>query len=185
VRPRRPWFLSLALALAWITGVLSVMGGYWVVTSLRVSADEVGLQIDREADLTPDERAHQKEVAAVYVDALQTARGRVMPLAVAELLLGGAMIVFAQRATVGRAWARVALVQLTVAHLALSGAAQLLTTDLRVTEDQLLVAQGVPVHGVRLASVALGAVLSGFILLGLTLPRSKAFFAEAERLRAA
>jgi predicted lysophospholipase L1 biosynthesis ABC-type transport system permease subunit len=173
-------------------GVLAVMRSYGMLASFRIPPDEFGLEIDRKPDLTPEQRARQKEAIVAYTAALEVARNRVVPLAVAELLLGAAMIVFAQRATVGRAWARLALVQLTVAHVALSGVEWVLTPDLRVPEDNLLLAYGnvdsqpVMTGGTsKLLGIAFGVGFSAVIILGLTLPGSRAFYAEVERLREA
>ncbi len=191
LRPRRPWYLNAALVVAWLMGVAAVVKSYGMLASFRIPPDEFGLEIDRKPDLTPDQRARQKEAVVAYTTALEAAKKRVVPLAVAELLLGAAMIVFAQRATVGRAWARLALVQLTVAHVALSGVDWMLTPDLRVPEDNLLLAYGNvdPQQATggtsKLLGLGFGVGFSAIILLGLTLPRSRAFYAEAERLRQA
>ncbi len=182
---RRPWYLALALALAWLVGASGVLSSSLTLAMLDETPDRIGLEFDRKAGLTPEDRTRQKEAFIAYAEALHGARRRVLPLAVAELLMGGAMIVFAQRAGARKAWGRQALVQLTIVHAGLAALTWVATADLRGPEDRLGLAtykledtEGVAkaAHVLRLV---LGAGVSAVTLLGLTRRRSLAFYAEA------
>jgi hypothetical protein len=158
----------------------------------RITPEEFAVAVDRAPDLTPGERARQKETFEEYTNALLAAKRRVVPLAVAELILGASMIVFAQRAATGRSWARNALIQLTIAHVGLTVVEWLLTPQLRGPEEHFEIAYNnfdrtersdVPEGASKLVRLGLGAAASGIAILGLTLPRSRAFYTLADELR--
>ena len=191
LRPRRPWYLNVALALAWLMGAGAVVGSSYVISLLHKTPDQISLDIDSAPDLTEAERNRQKEASEAYTTALHHARNRVIPLVVAELLVGAAMVVFAQRAAVGRSWARHALIQLTVAHVGLAGLEWVLTPDMRGPENNLQRAE----HNleaseadlatwklVRLAGLGLGIGVGAVTILGLTLRGSRAFYGAMAEL---
>jgi hypothetical protein len=150
--------------------------------------DEFSVGLERNTELTADQRARQKESFEAWASALQAARRRVMPLAIAELLLGASMVVFAQRATVGRAWARQALVQLTIAHVGLSVLEWVLTPDVRKPLYDLQMAlnnldtKEVPAGAPQLVQLALGIGVGAITVLGMTVRGSRAFYASMEQL---
>jgi len=172
--------------MAWLVGAVAVLMSSMTLSIFHITPDRFSLEIDAKPDLTPAERTRQKEAFLAYTAALEAARKRVVPLAVAELLLGAGMVVFAQRATVGKPWARQALVQLTVAHVALSGLEWALTPDIRGPEDDFQMAYNnvdrreVPVGESKRIRLALLFGFSAITVFGLTLPGSRAFYAEAD-----
>jgi len=188
LRPRRPWYLTVALALAWLVGAVAILMSVATLSLVHMTPDQVSLRIDEKSDLTPTERDRQREAFQAYVTALGAANRRVVPLAVAELVLGGAMVVFAQRATAGRPWARKALVQLTLAHVALSGLEWLLTPDLRAPEEDFQLAfdnlerkekdDGTS----KLLRMGFGLGLSVITVVGLTLRGSRAYYGATQEL---
>jgi len=164
---------------------MAVLMSSMTLSLLHITPDEWSIDVDKKPDLTVEERARQKETFEEYTTALRVAKGRVVPLAVAELLLGAAMIVFAQRAAVGRSWARHALVQLTAVHVALSLLEWRMTPDLRAPEDHFAIAynnldRAEVTEGAERASklgrLALVVSVSAMTILGLSLPRSRTFY---------
>lgn len=191
VRPKRPWYLNVALALAWLMGASAVVGSSYVISLLHKTADQLALDIDRAPGLTEAERDRQKEAAAAYTAALHLAKNRVIPLVAAEMLVGAAMVVFAQRAAVGRSWARHALIQLTVAHVVLGGLEWVLTPDLRGPENDLQRAEHTDGAAdpdpatwrlIRLTGLGLGVAVGAVTVLGLTLRGSRQFYGAVQEL---
>lgn len=169
-------------------GAIAILFSSATLGLFHVTNDEWAVEVDRKPDLSAEQRARQKATFEEYTSALEHAKSRVVPLAVAEILLGAAMVVFAQRATVGRSWARHALVQLTVAHMALSVLEWMLTRDLRAPEDHFQLALSnvdpgeVAVGASKLLRVGLGIGASTITLLGLTMRGSRAFYNTAPEL---
>jgi hypothetical protein len=167
-----------------------VLVGSGTLQFLHATPDDISLEIDAKPNLTETERDRQKAVYEAYTAALQAAGKRVVPLALAELLIGAAMVVFAQRATVGRAWARQALVQLTLAHVTLSGLAWELTPELRAPENEFAIMDASverpeikdAARAMNILGLGLGISLSALAVLGLTLRGSRAFYSAAEGL---
>ncbi len=167
---------------------MAVITSSWALSILNSPPEELSVIVERNNELTADQRARQKASFEAYLRAHQAARKRVMPLALAELLIGASMVVFAQRAAVGRAWARQALIQLTVAHVGLSVLEWMLTPDLRGPEDDFAMAwnnletREVPEGASQLMRVGLGIGVSAITVLGLTMRRSRAFYTSMEQL---
>ncbi len=188
LKPRRPWYLNVSLALAWISGAIAILMASIALSVLDYPADLLSLEFDKKTDLTADQRARQKASFEAYSEALKAARRRVMPLAVAELLLGGGMVLFAQRAAVGRSWARSALIQLTVAHVALTVVEWVLTPDLRKPQNDLqlalnnMEAQDIPDGASKLFSVVLWVGAGAVTVLGLTVRGSRTFYTTMEQV---
>jgi hypothetical protein len=153
---------------------------------LRLTPDEFALTRDADTRLTPEERSRQKSTFEAYSAALQDAEGRVVPLAVAELLLGASMVLFAQRAGAGRPWARNALIQLTVAHVGLAFLEWKITPDIRAPEEEWHLAidnrdrQDLPVGASKLIQLGFLVGVSAMSVLGLTRQRSRAFYELSE-----
>jgi hypothetical protein len=172
-------------------GASTVVEGSYVISLLHKTPDQLRLDIDTMPDLTEAERDRQKEASEAYTAALHLAKNRVMPLVVAEMLVGAAMVVFSQRAGAGRPWARQALIQLTVAHVALAGLEWALTPDIQGAANNLarafrnLDASDADLATWKLArlcvlglSVGVGAVT----VVGLTLRGSRAFYGAMQEL---
>jgi hypothetical protein len=181
----------VSLAFAWLIGAAAVVVSSYTLSLFHTTPGEISLDVDRQPDLTETERTRQKDAFEAYTLALHAARSRVLPLTIAELLVGAGMVVFSQRAAVGRAWARHALVQLTVAHVALSGLAWELTPDMRAPETAVGLAASkldpteVDVRTWKLASLTwlgLGVAVGAITVLGLTLRGSRAFYETTPNL---
>ena len=183
-RPRRPWYLNAALAFAWFIGAMTVLASTMTLSLLRTPRDDFGLAVDKKQDWSTDERTRLKEAFEAYTRALGGARSRVVPLAVAELLVGAGMVVFAQRAALGRAWGRQALVQMIVAHVALTGLEWKLIADVRGPEDEFNLAyynlDPAQVAASETATQRVALVLrigvNALLVLGLTVRGSRAFY---------
>jgi hypothetical protein len=179
-RPRRPWYLVVVLVLAWLTGASSVMGGCQTIEFYRSTTLEIAQPLEHEVGKTETELAETHAHFATYTAALDRDRSREFPLAVAALLVGAAMVVFAQRAMIGREWARALLVQLTLAHAALVVLQYVLTPRIQRATVEL----GAFLSGVdatlmaRLVVVGTGisVMANMLIVLGLTRQRSRAFY---------
>ena len=183
LRPKRPWYLSTALALAWLLGAVTILMSSVTLSIFHLTPDEFNLEVDGKPDLTAEDRTRQKETYEAYVEALRAARNRVVPLAVGELVIGAAMIVFAQRAAVGRSWARHALVQLTLAHAALAGLEWSLTASLRAPENAFELAynnldpRATSESAAALFRLGMGLTVSAITVIGLSVRGSRAFYA--------
>jgi hypothetical protein len=136
-----------------------------------------------------------------YLQALDTAKPRGWPIAVATLLLGAAMVFFAMRAMGGSRGARAALVQLVVAQAGLTGVSYWLLRDVDDAELRWMQAwQGAKQHetvperkqadeyarvGDRLlymwnpVKLVLRTLGSAFVVVALTRRGSKDFFDAA------
>src|SRR6185437_16514095 len=126
VARKRPWYLVLALLGALALGIAGASGGWFAARVYFVDVDPTAF-----ADGISD--SHDRDVVIARADdmlhALDAARPRAWPLAVATLLLGGATIVFGLRALGGSPGARAALVQLVLAQAGVHVAAHLLLRE--------------------------------------------------------
>jgi hypothetical protein len=158
---KRPWYLLVALIVSWLLGAAALMTGGTIVALYRQDANELRQALDEnEAALAdPVARARTERVN----EELQRERERVFPLAVATLVLGGAMVAMSARAMSGREGARGALVQVVLARAALVGLVFLLT--------------GAAAAGsLWIGGMVLEALLCLLVAVALTRPGSLAFF---------
>jgi hypothetical protein len=125
---KRPWYLALALLGALALGSIGSCLAWGTIGDYREAADPTvyAQGVTDEAD-----RAAVIARAQAYFDILDASKHRAWPLAVASLLLGSAIIVFAMRAISGRGAARTALVQLVVVQAGVSVASNVLLRDER------------------------------------------------------
>lgn len=123
---KRPWYLVLALVGAGTLGSTGACGGWSMVGLYRDPIDPsvFGERIADEAD-----RAAVVSRFQSYLQALDAAKPRGWPLAVASLLLGGAILVAAIRALRGKGSARRALIQLIIAQAGTSALSYWLMRD--------------------------------------------------------
>jgi len=135
---KRPWYLVLALLGALALGTTGACSGWSTVTLYREPVDPA-LQAQGVTDQA-DRAAIESRVEA-YVRTLDAAKSRGWPLAVATLLLGGAIVVFSMRALGGSRGARVALVQLVVAQAGLNGLGYWLMRDVFDSELRFIEAR--------------------------------------------
>jgi hypothetical protein len=123
---KRPWYLVLALLGALALGMTGACNGWAAVTLYR---EPVDVSLSGEGISDPADRTAVEARVDSYVRTLDAAKSRGWPLAVAGLLLGGAMVIFSMRALGGSRGARAALVQLTVAQAGLTAAGYWLLRD--------------------------------------------------------
>jgi hypothetical protein len=182
IERKRPFYLVLSLLAALAFGLNGARIGYATVMLYHQPIDPsiAGHGIVDETD-----RAAVVARVDAYVHALDGARSRGWPLAIAKLLLGSATLLFAMRAMWGSRGARAALVQLVIAQAAVAVASHWLLRDVDEAEIQWIEAQQaagherVPAEVLRsaaLAALALQLLGSGLIVLGLTRRRSRDFF---------
>jgi hypothetical protein len=198
VERKRPWYLMLALLGALAIGTAGVFEGLgtFAIYSEPIDPSVAGQGIGDEADRVAVVTRFQ-----AYVEALDAAKSRKWPLAVAALVLGSATFVFAMRALGGNRGARAVLVQLVVAQGAANAAGYWLLrdvfeADLRVREAEDAAQthdHNVPEHEraevLRVASemrragypiaLAIDTLSSALIVVALTRRRSRAFFESA------
>jgi hypothetical protein len=195
---KRPWYLFAALIAGWIYGAQALGNGYETVLWYRGDRPD----FTAEADAATDPHAREVILAATeqYVAKMDAARQRQFPIAIASILLGGAMILFAARSMAGREGARSALVQVVGVHAAVVVAGFLLTSqvtrarfelDQRIGEERVRRSFGITqppeadAMGKALVrvwpgfEVFLRTLASGLIIVALTRPRSRAFFEAA------
>ena len=123
---KRPWYLVLALLGALALGTTGAYKGWEEVTLYHASLDPAaaGQGVADEHD-----RALVVLRTEAVIRALDDAKSRGWPLAVAALLIGGATLLFAMRALGGSSSARAVLVQLVVAQAGLGVAGHLLLRE--------------------------------------------------------
>jgi hypothetical protein len=194
-RRRRPWVLVFAVVGALYLGAVGACNGWLTVAFYQDSFDPVlmGQGIADDAD-----RAAIVGTFRTYVDALDAVKARGWPLAVATLLLGGAVFVAAVRTLRGSAGARAALVQLIIAQACATAANIWLVRDVfDVPVRALEMMQAIKVHeeapdrpraafppatdlATRRAEAQLAlnfsSIASALVVLGLTRRRSREFF---------
>jgi|GEM_PF-1377359 len=198
---KRPFYLVLALLAALALGTLGSCGGWAEIAQYRdgVSADAFTVDIAHEDDKTAVAARAQQ-----YVHAFDAAEPRGYPLAVAALLLGGAVAFFAMRAmsgTSGSSAARSALVQVVLAQAALGLGSYWLLRDvyhakLQLTDAQLAAAMREQITDPQVADqfvridakmirvfvpvlIGLQTLTSALIVVALTRRRSRDFFEAA------
>ncbi|HXX70428.1 MAG TPA: hypothetical protein VEK07_24820 [Polyangiaceae bacterium] len=123
---KRPWYLVLALLGALALGSMGACRGWKAVELYREPVDMslAGEGIADEAD-----RAAVVARAQAFLQTLDAEKARGWPLAVATLILGGALFTFAIRAMGGSAGSRAVLIQLVMAQAATNALSLLLLHD--------------------------------------------------------
>lgn len=190
---KRPWYLVLALLGALALGSVGACNGWNVVTLYREPIDTsvAGDGIADEAD-----RAAVVARAQAFFQTLDAAKARGWPLAVATLLLGGAVFTFAIRAMGGTSGTRSVLIQLVVAQALTNGLSVVLLRDvfnaeLRYGEarevarlrsspadgsarsDEALHWFSIIAPAVPAVELGLSSMMSAFIVIALTRRRSR------------
>ncbi len=199
--PKRPFYLVLALLGAWVFGASGFVDGCAVIGYYKSDRVETGAAFP---EITSSEGRAKVAVAAEhYADVMNATRHRIFPLAVASFLLGTVLVAFAARAMSGRKGGRGGLLQVISVQTALIVTSYLLTTEMRRAETDLHLT--VQIEGLREAQPAkpeseeviammrrfvrvappvflsIQVLLRLLILLALTRPRSREFFAAAEK----
>jgi hypothetical protein len=132
---KRPWYLALALSVALALGMMGAYGGCATVTLYRAPNAATSLGVAATHDISDDaDRAAVQARFDAYVAALDGAKARGWPLAVAALILGGAIVVFATRTIAGSRSGRAALLQLIFAQAGLTAASTWLMRDVDQAE---------------------------------------------------
>jgi hypothetical protein len=189
---KRPWYLVLALVGAVTLGSMGACSGWSMVTLYRETIDPsvVGQHIADEAD-----RAAVVARFQSYLEALDAAKARGWPIAVASLLLGGAVLIAAIRTMRGRGGTRKALIQLLVAQAGTSALSywlipNVLDARLRFAEanqsadihertsdrsraDELIRGRSRILHAATPIDFALGTVGTALVVFALTRRRAQ------------
>jgi hypothetical protein len=195
---KRPWYLVLALLCALALGTTAARKGWGTIALYR---EPVDTSLVGEGVADPADRAAVEASAQAFVLAIDGAKSRGWPIAVATLLLGGAMIVFSMRALGGSAGARAALVQIVVAQAGLNAAGYWLLRDVQNAEvavgvarqvatihenvtdheraDEMLRATRASARIVNPLALFLGTLASALVVVALTRRRSRDFFEGA------
>jgi hypothetical protein len=173
---KRPLYLFLALLGALAIGTTAARAG-WETIMLYHEPIDVSLVARGAGDGV--DRAAIESAALAYVHALDAAKARGWPLAVATLLLGAALIIFSMRALGGSAGARAALVQLVAAQAGVSIVGFWLLRDVLAAEVGASVASGTPLSWARVfgpVRLVLSLLSSTLVVVALTRRRSREFF---------
>jgi hypothetical protein len=195
IERKRPWYLVLGLLAALAFGANGARSGWGTVMLYHEPIDpSTAVQgLASEAD-----RAIVVARVDAYLHALDAAKSRGWPLAVAALVLGLAQLFFAMRALGGSASARAALLQLVLAQAGLNVVSHVLMrdvidADLRVLQasetasiheqsldkpraDEMMRAADAMIRVASPVVLALQLLGSAFIVLSLTRRRAREFF---------
>lgn len=185
----RPWYLVLALLLCSGLGACGATDGFTTIEIYRGTQ----LDINRELgpDATQDERTALQGALDHMLEAMDAERPRLFPLAAAELVLGGAMFIFAAAAMMGRAGARKPAVQLAVAQALLAIVTFALTPKYRAAQiDFGLVTTTIKSHpppdmletlkvfsrGMQVLQLVIRSIVAALIVVALTRRRARAWY---------
>jgi hypothetical protein len=125
---KRPIALLLAMILLSLVGLSGFFGAISDIAWYRGDATE---EARIPAGTSEEDAAHISALAARRREIRDAGRGRLLPLAVANLLLSALLFVAANRALVGRPGARSLAVQAMAANALLAIATHALTVDVR------------------------------------------------------
>jgi hypothetical protein len=185
-----------ALVACWICGALAMREGYD-----EMGFDPVDVHSSVEAINGADARHHAEEAGDRWLALRAASHSREVPIGVAKLVLGAAMVLFVVRSFAGREGARNALVQVVGVHAVVVIVGFVVTAAvLRAEIDfQVQISEGTSIpsgltpeqveEGRRMLPAVAHALipfwavvrtlLSAGIILALTRPRARAFFTEA------
>lgn len=190
---KKPWYLIAALLASLAFGVNGGCNGLHTVAFYRAQLD-ISSSLQGMADA---ERAQITALFERFLAAMDAAKGRLFPLAVAGLLVGCAIVFLALRTMAGRASSRSGLIQLIVVQAALAiGAffvereatgldyelrARLQNRDAFVKADpqqreQAMVLTLAVMKVAPPVILVLRTIGSALIVLALTRPRTRQFF---------
>ncbi len=192
---KRPWYLVAALVAGWVYGAQALSEGYEAIAFYRGEQTDVHTV----AEQIPDTKLRDVAVAAGerWLAMKQSSQNREMPIGVATLLLGAAMVLLSARSMTGREGARSALVQVVLVHAGIVVAGYLLTTTVARADAEFRtrmaegLTQGMNDPAVQARAeqvtqwisrvwapfeIAVQTIFSGLIVLALTRPRVRAFF---------
>jgi hypothetical protein len=198
---KRPWYLVVALSVALALGMMGGYSGCATFTLYRAPEVAAATRIAQTRDIADEaDRAAVQARFDAYIEALDAAKARGWPLAVATLLLGSAIVFFGMRTIGGSGGGRVALVQLVFVQAGLTVAsawlmrdvdqAQLrfndakVSADARATYDRREADQYMRVverasHAFIPVEIVLRTLGSMFVIIALTRRRSREFFDAA------
>jgi hypothetical protein len=190
---KRPWYLVAALLGAVAFGVNGGCDGFRQVSLYR--AEHLSTPASDLAWVADDgDRDRLVGLFQQQLDVLDVAKDRVFPLAVAALVVGFALTLFAMRAMAGRGSARAPLCQLVAVQAILGVAAFILLRDVRAAdvawraavtevEQKQLVGDGAlgqvvanVMRYVQPLVLVLKSAASIFIVVALTRPKTREFF---------
>lgn len=184
---KRPWYLVLALSIAFFVGAVSTMQGCQTFAIYQGAYPSASIV---ETIPTENGRKQVEEGYSHYTDVLFAAKSRAFPLNVASWVFGIAIMAFAMRALSGSRVARNYMLQVLTAAGLIVASEYWLIRDVGIAEVQYRMALqgGVPpqmpsspspaelARAVLVAGIALKLFAVGAILVALTRARTKAFY---------
>jgi hypothetical protein len=197
----RPWYLAGALIVASVFGLSGWFGGCATIEyykETRMDASSIHPLQSEIIAFSDDEREAIKVGLDRFLDARDASKKRLFPIAIAGMLLGGAIFVVGFRAMAGRRAARNMLLQLIAAQAALGCISYVVSGDVRRAETsyRYAVVSAQPhtdasandvraplarslVELIHPLSLGLETLASLLIIVALTRPRSGEFFDSA------
>jgi hypothetical protein len=179
---KRPWYLALALLGALTLGTLGASTGWGRMLLYHGAVDAT-----MEGAGIADEATRQEVVARAqdWLDALDAAKARGWPLAVASLVIGSAVLFFGVRTLGGSSGARTALVQLVIAQAGVNAADYYFMRAywdawhrFHVVNQAALAHPDTTLSQPRFG-VALSGLVSALVVFGLTRRRTRQFLDSA------
>lgn len=171
--PKRPLFLGVALVVMCVVGLHTLSEG-WAIMEIVTDPFAAGRLVDH--DLAPAATAANQ----AFVDALRGRSDVLLPVGIAQLLLGGALVLVAAGALLGRRGSTGFALQVIVANLALLGVAYVLREPVRIAvvdawvtttgdaagadPSSMTRSQGLWIFRLKLAAEVGALVLSAFAL---------------------
>lgn len=123
---KRPWYLVLALLGALALGSMGACRGWYTMALYR---EQVDMSVAGDGIADDADRAAVVARARAFLQTLDAEKARGWPLAVATLILGGAVFTFAIRTIGGSVGSRGMLIQLVLAQAATNALGFLLLRD--------------------------------------------------------
>jgi hypothetical protein len=183
---KRPWYLVLALLGALTLGTLGASTGWGRMLLYR---DAVDATAEGAGIADEQERLGVVARAQTWLDALDAAKARGWPLAVASLVLGSAVLVFGVRTLGGSSGARTALVQLVIAQAGVNAADYYLMRDAWDAQQRFYSAKQAALTHVHVdpeaarralrIAMAVSGLGSALVVFGLTRRRTRQFLDAA------
>jgi hypothetical protein len=197
--PKRPWYLVAALVAGWVLGANAMNDGCNAIAFYR--GEHVDVKAPADAITDVEARANVITMSERYFATVDAAKKRHLPIGVALLLLGAAMVMLSARAMSGRPGARGGLVQVTIVRGALVIASYFIMADERRAGVDLVQAQVIAsqheahpdkqvleiadrmtpviVGAYPVVALVLSSLASVFVVIALTRARSREFFEAA------
>lgn len=198
LRKLRPWYLMPAMLLAWCIGVREFQVGLSGIASLRSGRIPDVATAARNAEGSFDLPELAQLFNASALEAMQRSYRVMMPICIAQLLLGGLLVVASGMAMSSRRDARGLAIQALVANTALAFVTYMLTRGVRGAAIEAVVraASALPLDLPQRSTFSMREALwwwsrvisacqmglLGVGVIALTRPRTKAYFDALARV---